>query len=163
MDDLLIELRYVDDDTRTGPGRLAGTLLTYGQRGRFRRERFLHNALRWPDNGIPINAQHVRANIITRATPFLVGDELLIDTMLPNTVAGRDAATNVKEGILTGLSVEFLKSSIQSRMVGGIMEISGAQLVGAGLVDLAEYPGSTVEIRYSEGGVALPTAATLWL
>ena len=31
MDNLLIEVRYVEDDTRQSPGRLTGTLLTYGE------------------------------------------------------------------------------------------------------------------------------------
>ena len=34
-------------------------------------------------------------------------------------------------------------------MVDGIREIRSARLVGAGLVDLASYRGSTVEIRHA--------------
>ena len=162
MDNLLIEVRYVADDSRQSPGRLAGTLLTYGETARDRAERFVAGALRWAADGITINQQHVRANIITRAVPYLEGNEVRIDTPLPNTTIGRDTAVNVREGILTGLSIEFEQRSLVERMVGGIREIRQATLVGAGLVDLASYPGSVVEIRQSEGGVMLPGAATLW-
>ena len=105
----------------------------------------------------------MRANIITRAVPYLEGNEVRIDTPLPNTTIGRDTAVNVREGILTGLSVEFERRSVVERMVGGIREIRSATLAGAGLVDLASYAGSVVEIRQSEGGVMLPSAANLWL
>ena len=163
MDNLLIEVRYVADDSRQSPGRLAGTLLTYGETARDRAERFIAGALRWGADGITINQQHVRANVITRAVPYLEGNEVKIDALLPNTTIGRDTAVNVREGILTGLSIEFEQRSLVERMVGGIREIRQATLVGAGLVDLASYAGSVVEIRQSDGGVMLPGAATLWL
>ena len=69
--------------------------------------------------------------------------------MLPNTTAGRDAATNVREGILTGLSVEFEKRGLVQAMVGGVREIRSATLAAAGLVDMGSYSGSTVEVRQS--------------
>ena len=137
--------------------------MTYGETARDRAERFIAGALRWGAEGIPINQQHVRANIITRAVPFLEGNAVKIDVALPNTTIGRDTAVNVQEGILTGLSVEFERRGVVERMVGGIREIRSATLAGAGLVDLSSYAGSVVEIRESHGGVALPSPATLWL
>ena len=161
MDNLLIEVRYAEDDSRQGAGRLAGTLVRYGERARRRKERFMPNSLHWADDGIPLNEQHVRAAIFARAFPYLDGPELKIDTVIPNTVKGRDAVTNVKAKVLTGLSVEILAATVQSRMVNGIREISYADLVGASLVDLAEYRGSTVEVR-SAGGILLPSIRTMW-
>ena len=155
MDNLLIEVRYVEDDTRQSPGRLTGTLLTYGEQSRDRPELFRAGALAWDDGGIIINEQHNRAAPIVRTIPFLVENELRIDTPLPNTQRGRDAATNVKDGLLTGLSVEFAKNGLVASMVNGIREIRSARLVAAGLVDLASYKGSTVEIRQGNAATNL--------
>ena len=55
----------------------------------------------------------------------------------------------MREGILTGLSVEFAQAGLVAQMVGGIREIRSARLVAAGLVDLASYAGSVVEIRHA--------------
>ena len=160
MDNLLIEVRFVQDDTRESPGRLTGTLLTYGERARDRPEVWLQDSASWPDNGFVINQQHNRQSPIVRAVPFVEGNKVKIDAKLPNNTAGRDAAENVKEGILTGLSVEFRQPV--ARMVAGVREIRQAFIEAAGLVDLASFPGSGVEIRHS-GGVLLPGALTLWL
>ena len=150
MSDLLIEVRYVADDTRESPGRIVGTLLTYGERARDRAERFLADALQWDaEGGILINEQHIRAASIVRAFPYLEGRELKIDAVVPNTQRGRDAITNIREGVLTGLSVEFERNSVKSQLVGGIREIRAAKLVGAALVDLSSYKNSLVEVRES--------------
>ena len=42
--------------------------------------------------GIVINRQHTRGAPIVRVVPELRGDQLVIDTALPDTQAGRDAA-----------------------------------------------------------------------
>ena len=161
MDNLLVEVRYVEDDTRQSPGRLTGTLVTYGERARDRAERFASGALKWAELGIVINEQHNRAAPIVRAIPFLDGDELRIDTALPNTQRGRDAATNVKDGLLTGLSVEFERAGLVAQTVGGVREIRHATLAAAGLVDLGSYRGSTVEIR--ESGLHVNRKVYQWL
>ena len=163
LDNLLVEVRFVADDSRQSPGRLTGTLVKYGERARHLAERFADGALAWAENGLIINQQHNREMIITRVFPYVENRELRIDAALPNTQAGRDAATNVREGILTGLSVGFIRASVKDSIVDGIREIRYAMLDHGALVDDAEYGGSTVEVRHSEGGVALPRAATLWL
>ena len=96
-----------------------------------------------------------------RAVPFVSGDELKIDVALPNTQRGRDAATNVKDGLLTGLSVEFEKRGLVAAMVGGVREIRSATLAAAGLVDMASYAGSAVEIR--ESGLHVNRGVYRWL
>ena len=159
-DNLLIEVRFVADDTRDSPGRLTGTLLTYGELARDRPERWLSGSASWPDNGFVINQQHNRQSPIVRAIPFIDGDAIKIDAKLPNDTAGRDAAVNVREGILTGLSVEFRRPV--ASMVAGVREIRQAFIEAAGLVDLASFPGSAVEIRHA-GRAMRPSAATLWL
>ena len=59
--------------------------------------------------------------------PRLEGDALTIDVPLPNTARGRDAATNVREGVLTGLSVAF--KAIREGRRGKLREIRQAVLV----------------------------------
>ena len=149
-----VELR--EDDTRQSPGRLTGTLLTYGERADhlpeiFERGAFDLDAIR-ANGGIVINRQHTRGAPIVRVVPELQGDKLVIDVALPDTQAGRDAAVEVRSGLMRGLSVEF--QPIQARRVSGIRRISKALLMAGGLVDDAAYLGSTVEVR--EGGAGAP-------
>ena len=146
---LLIEIRYAEDPDRQSPGRIVGTLVTYGARAADRPERFLQDALTWADDGILINEQHNRSAPIVRAIPFVQDNAVKIDAPLPNTQRGRDAATNIKERVLTGLSVEF--AGAVASTVNGERHIRSARLTGGGLVDMASYSGSGVEIRHAEG------------
>ena len=84
-------------------GRLVGRLLTYGERAIDRAELFERGALTWPADGVVLNRQHARGAPIMRVMPTLVGDELRIDQALPDTVAGRDAATEIRAGLMRGL------------------------------------------------------------
>ena len=138
-------LEFREDDTRQSPGRLFGTLLTYGEAATNRRETFARGALEWPDEGIVIRRQHVRAAPIMRAVPERRGEAVVIDQPLPDTQAGRDAAREIRDGLLTGLSVEFRAVAQDYR--GGVRRIMRAVLSGAGLVDSPEYAGSRVEVR----------------
>ena len=107
MDELVFEIRQEADPTRESPGRLVGTLLTYEERAKDRPEIFARGSLTWPEGGIVINEQHNRSSPILRVVPFLDGDKVMIDAALPNTTRGRDAAENLRQGVYTGLSVEF--------------------------------------------------------
>lgn len=137
-----IELRA--DDTRQSPGHLYGVLMTYGQRSRDRAEMFLDGSLAWPNDGIIINRQHKRDSPIMRVVPELRGNQVVIDSPLPDTTAGRDAAQEIRDGLLKGLSVEFKARSEQLR--GGIRQIASAFLPSAALVDSPSYD-TTVEVR----------------
>ena len=150
MDNLLVvEVRYAEDPTRQSPGRLTGTLVTYGEKAHDRPEIFERNSLWWDDD-LMLNVQHDRMQPIVRFTPYLDGDAVKVDQMLPNRTIGRDVASAVKDGTLRGLSVEIERSSVQSRMVGGIRRITKAKLVAAGVVDSGSYSGSTVMVRQAD-------------
>ena len=142
-----VELR--EDDTRQSPGRLTGTLLTYGERASDRPELFERGAIDLDaikaSGGIVINRQHTRGAPITRVIPELRGDALVIDQALPDTQAGRDAAVEIRSGLMRGLSVEF--QALKARMVSGVRRIASATLVAGGVVDDPSYSGSTVEVR----------------
>ena len=137
-----IELRA--DDSRQSPGRIVGTLITYGQRASDRPEVFADGALRWDDGGVILNEQHNRQAPIMRFLPVVDGAELRIDAPLPDTQRGRDAATMVRNGTFTGLSVEF--RALEEGKRDGVREVREARLLGAALVDDASYKGS-LEVR----------------
>ena len=56
------------------PGRLMGTVLTYGERASDRAEIFETGALTWPADGVVLNRQHERGAPIMRVTPEVRGD-----------------------------------------------------------------------------------------
>ena len=143
---LTCELRYEADPNRDSPGRLTGTLLRYLEPAHDRPEVFERGALYWDDDLI-LNIQHDRAQPIMRFTPYLEGDDVKVDAMLPDRTIGRDVASAVKDGTLRGLSVEIDRASVQSQMVNGVRRISRARLVAAGVVDSGSYKNSTVSVR----------------
>ena len=73
------------------------------------------------------------------------GTNLRIDSPLLNSTAGRDAAEELRAGVLTGLSVEF-KATKETRR-NGLRVIQKATLGGAGLVDYPSYLGAKAELR----------------
>ena len=149
MDKLVFEIRQLDDASRESPGRLAGTLLRYGEVAQDRREVFARGALTWPAEGILVNWQHDRSKPLLRAVPFLDGDSVKIDAQIPNTALGRDTVVNIREGVLGGMSIEFHSKSEGRR--GNLREIRSAHLGAAGLVDTGAYAGATVEVRADAG------------
>lgn len=151
-------VEYRADDSHRGPGRLVGTLMSYGQpAGDGRRERFAPGSLEWPADGVVLRRQHVAGAPIMRVVPEVRGDAIVIDAPLPDTAAGRDAAAEVRDGLMTGLSVEFLPR--RQRYTAGVREITSALLTGAGLVTKPSYLGSRVEIRGRVDG----WGRSLWL
>ena len=157
MDELrcAIEIRETD-----GRARLVGTLLRYGEVASDRRERFAKGALTWPADGVVLREQHDRSQPIARVVPVVRGDEVVIDSLLPDTQRAKDAATMIREGVFRGLSVEF--TSARSSADGGDRVIESALLVGAGLVDDPAYTGSRVDVR-SKAQSDLARRHDLWL
>ena len=144
MNEIRCSIECREDDTRQGPGRLVGRILTYGERALDRSELFEPGALTWPTDGVVLNRQHARRAPIMRVIPTLVGDELRIDQALPDTTAGRDAAQEIRSGLMTGLSVSFTAS--RQSFTAGVRRIAAATMTAVGLVDLPSYD-APVEIR----------------
>ena len=147
MENLLCEVRFAEDETRQSPGRMVGILATLHSLASDRNEMFMDGALYFPRDGkIVINEMHNRQAPILKATPELVGAELRINEPFPDTQRGRDAATLVQNGTLTGLSVEmYVERATRAR--NGIREIRRAYCPRAGLVDVPSYADSLVEVR----------------
>ena len=160
MNEIRCAIEFREDETRQSPGRIVGILMTYGTRAKDRPESFAPGALHWPAGGIVLNEQHNRQAPILRFTPEVDGDEVRINTLLPDTQRGRDAATMIKDGTMTGLSIEF-RSEREGR-AAGVREIRRAHLSAAALVDSPSY-GTSVEVRDKGQGDAAPKASTLWL
>ena len=161
MDEIRCAIEVRADDARQSPGRIVGSLLVYGKRAKDRPEKFAPGALHWPSAGIVLNEQHNRQAPILRFTPEVDGDEVRIDALLPDTQRGRDAAVMIRNGTMTGLSIEF-RSESEGR-AAGVREIRRAHLSAAALVDSPSY-GTSVEVRRGKGlGGAAPKASTLWL
>ena len=142
-----IEVR--EDAEMQSPGRLVGTLLTYGQQAHDRAEVFAPGSLSWPADGVVLTRQHQRGQPITRVVPEVRGDQVVVDQPLPDTQAGRDAAREIRGGLFRGLSVEF--RAVLQDYQGGVRRIRRAVLRGAGLVDSPSYQGSRVEVRSRAG------------
>ena len=101
-----VELR--EDADRRSPGRITGTLLTYNERARDRLETFVAGSLSWASEGVVLRRQHNRSEPILRFLPEVREGAVIIDTALPDTVAGRSAAVEIRGGLFKGLSVEFV-------------------------------------------------------
>ena len=139
-----VEIRQ-DEKDKQSPGRLTGVLMAYGQGASDRREEFMPGSLEWPEGGIVLNEQHNRQAPIMRVIPEIRGDNIVIDSPLPDTQRGRDMAVMIRNKTLTGLSIEF--RAITDRIVNGVRKISKAALLGAGLVDCPSYEAAKVAVR----------------
>ena len=145
MREIRCAVEYREDESRETPGLLVATLVNYGERASDRAEVFLDGALSWAEKGIVINIQHNRQSPVMRALPVLEGRAVKISQRFPNTQIGRDSAENVRNGLFTGMSIEF--RSQDETYVGTERRISKARLYGASLVDEASYQGSTIDVR----------------
>ena len=160
MDEIRMSIDVIDDEHRTGPGRLVGKLMVYGQQATDRAEVFEIGSLKWDKAGIVVNRQHLRQSPIMRVLPVVDGTEVRINAEIPDTTAGRDCASEIRSGLFKGLSVEF--RAVKQTIVGGVRRIASAVLSGAAIVDSGSYAGATVEVR-EKGGGNRPRASSLWL
>ena len=149
MENLLFyaAITYAEDTTRESPGHIRGVLVNYGEKAQDRPDVYEQDSLTWPERGIVLNEQHDRRSLIKRFTPYLDGAALRVDFPLPPTQRGRDAATMVKDGTYSGLSMEVARDSIVAAYRAGVRHISRGQLVAAALVDQAAFVGSVVEVN----------------
>ena len=150
MDNLLFyaAIEYAVDDTRESPGRIRGVLVTFGEQAKDRPDVYEAGSLTWnKERGIVLNESHDRKQLIKRFTPYLDGAELRVDFPLPATQRGRDAATMVRDGTYSGLSMEVARDSIVATYRAGIRHITRGTLVAAALVDEAASLGSVVDVH----------------
>ena len=142
-------IEYAEDTTRESPGRLTGVLVKFGEQASDgRKDVYDAGSLSWnKERGIVLNESHDRKQPIKRFSPYIEGDEVRVDFQLPPTQRGRDAATMVKDGTYSGLSMEVARDSIVATYRAGIRHISRGQIVAAALVDEAAFLGSVVDVN----------------
>ena len=136
-----VEVREVEGK----PARLVGTLLPFNEQAQDRAQLFERGSLSWPEGGIVLRRQHNRAQPILKVVPIQDEEGLKVDALIPSTVAGKDAAEEIRSGLLTGLSVEF--RATKQTILSGVRRIAAGVLCGAGLVDSPSYSQATVEAR----------------
>ena len=159
------EFRYGDVEFRQGDdglGVVVGTVIRYGdvaQIGGFTEE-FKAGAFGdFRNPKVKANRMHQRTQMLARLGNRLEIDDtderMKYELSLPDTTAGRDTATELAEGLLTGSSLEFraieetFNEDTQHRV------ISKAQLFGFGVVDEPAYPDSGATMRWPEYRAAL--------
>ena len=144
MDEIRCSIK-IEDRAEGEPARLVGVLLPFNERAKDRAEFFESGSVSWPQSGLTLRRQHNRHQPILNFLPVEVEGRLTVDAPLPDTVAGRDAAAEIRGGLFKGLSIEF--RAVRENFVGGVRRISEAVLTGAGLVDSPAYESATVEAR----------------
>ena len=132
------------DSTRSGPGRIIGTVLQLGRVAGDRPEVFAPGSIRLPANGIALLLEH-RGRQFMRTRPTEDGSILRIDDTLPDTAEGREAARLIRSGERARLSVEF--HSLAEARVSGVREVRSAMIDAAALVPQGAYDQARAECR----------------
>ena len=163
MDEIRCSIELREDENRLSPGRLVGVLMSYGKQAKDRKEVFDFGSLKWDPTGIVVNRQHLRSAPIARILPTVEGNDVKINAPLPDTSAGRDAAAEIRSGLMKGMSIEF--KAVRQSIVGGVRRITEAVFspVLRLLTDPSYAAGSSVEVQGEKGGGNRPDASTLWL
>ena len=147
-----LEFRETDD----GLGVVVGTVMRYGdvaQIGPNLTESFNPGAFGdYSSPRLKVNRMHQRTQVLARLGGRLEIDNnderMLFQVSLPDTSVGRDTAIEIREGLLTGASVEFRDA--KDNVEAGHRAISAATLAGFGIVDEPAYPGSVASMRWDE-------------
>ena len=152
------EFRYADFEVRQGEnglGIVTGTIIRYGDVATLQwgTEEFRAGAFGSfeDDDTIYANRMHERSQPLGRLGKGLrIGNtaEMMEAALtLPDTTYGRDVSVEVKERLLTGLSLEFRAIEDTVNQETGHRIISKAKLYGFGVVDRPAYPGSVASMR----------------
>lgn len=145
---------YRTAEIRAGEGRdLSGLALPFEAETRIGsiRERFNRGSVTTSGEAV-LNVAHVGSRLLAREPATLrfeaKEDGLHMTATLPETREADDALANVRAGILTGLSVEFLAT--RESYVSGVRVIEAAKVSGVALVPRPAYRGTSVEARAAE-------------
>lgn len=148
------ERRYSGAELRAEGRTLSGPVVRYHEISPGHREKFLPGSLPLsPTETIQLDYRHDQYRTLTWTGAGLVLEDtpeaLLARAEIPATPVGDLALAEVREGKLTGFSVEF--HARQESRESGIRVIERADLVGVGVVAKPSYPGSVVELRRRSG------------
>lgn len=157
----LIEIRAIPD-TRE----IAGVVLSYGNEAvlPWGRERFEPGSVEWSDSTM-LTLQHDRAKPLARVGAGLVLEDsenaLTMRANMPRTSLGEDVLTLVRDGVLRGLSLEFVAS--RTRNDGRVAVIEKARMTGLSVVDVPAYSESVIQRERRAFEERLPKRKRVWL
>ena len=140
-------------ETDQGPGVLRGLAVPYERETVLYpgyREKFAAGSLADQVNApICANIQHQRSRPLARNLQKLALTEnaegLTAEITLPDTGDGRDCAVLVRQGVLRGLSVEFIP--LEESGGDGLRIVTRARLMGLAVVDDPAYEDAKVELQ----------------
>ena len=143
--------RYAYAELRAEGRTVSGRLVTYGEVApRFGEciEAGAFGDLRSVD--VVLNRQHERSRALARTGGGLTladsAQALDVSARLPSTIEADDVLTLIREGVLRGLSAEYVVTA--RRQEGDVEVVTGARLVGLAVVDRPAYPSSSIsEVR----------------
>ena len=163
-----LEIRDASGDG--SPGIVGGRLVTFGEWadiGGMFRERIAQGGM-VPESRVVANVQHMRGRPLAATGDggglSLAVTDAGIDARirLPDTTDGRDTATLVREGVLTGLSVEMAVRA--DLWAGQDRTITDAVFDRIGIVDTPAYAGSLLEeIRERHDGDVRAWLRRFWV
>lgn len=144
-----VEIRAAADGKTIG-----GILMPYGRVSESHRERFLPGSLRAAPRGV-VNAGHDRSRAVSGwpgAVEFReTASGLEVDISMDDTPEAARAVEDIRARRLTGFSVEFTRAV--SSVANGIREVKEAVLIGIGVVEVASYPDTAVQLRRARARV----------
>lgn len=99
-------------------------------------------ALWWTGETLPVGIDHGGSakDVIARARPIYVGEELHIDATFGSSPEAQVVRTKVQEGILTDLSIVFFAARDGWRDVDGVRTLMNGELLG---VDIVRIPSNS--------------------
>ena len=148
------ERRYAGAELRAEGRTLSGPVVVYGEVSPSHREKFLPGSIPLsPAETVQLDYRHDQYRTLTWTGAGLsladTPGALMARAEIPETPVGNLALAEVREGKLTGFSLEF--HARQESRESGIRVIERADLVGIGVVPKPSYPGSVVELRARSG------------
>ena len=114
---------------------------------------FEPNAFEFPPSGVFLTLQHQRSAPLAKYPDGGMAltesaDALTLRARIGDTTLGKDTLTNIRNKVLTGLSIEFV--ALEERSENSTRIVSKALLRAISVVDVAAYPESTVQARAAE-------------
>ena len=149
-----LELR---EDPGGGPGIVSATLMVYGDTADIYgvKESVAPDAFGEPENlGLRANYMHQRAQPLGNSkTNLQVKDSptrLTAELTLPDNTRGRDAAVDIREGLIEGASVDFYMEKYDLDVKARTIRQTRARLVGFGIVDIPAFKRSRIQLRWED-------------
>ena len=159
--------RLIEIRATPGSREITGVAVSYSDIARlpWGQERFLPGSISWTDSTM-LTLQHDRSKPLARIGAGLVLEDgenaLTMRATMPRTSLGEDTLTLVRDGVLRGLSLEFVPS--RTRNEGRVMVVEAAKMTGLSVVDVPAYSESVIqrEARAFEG-LFPPRRRRVWL